>query len=84
MLIKIGVYIVVLLTSIPVSLLLAWLCKDEMVKDRKWFTIALCSFIFFLILTLFFYIEKAVILCLVYMILVTIVFICLSYKRVVK
>jgi len=37
MVIKIILSVLVMLTAVPAGLFLAWLCKDELVKCRKYF-----------------------------------------------
>ena len=41
MVIKIILYVIVVLLSIPVGLWIAWLARDELVKGRKWFKIVI-------------------------------------------
>ena len=60
-----------LLTAIPIGLMLAWLCKDELVLGRKWFVVIITSFSFLLLASLIFYRNFSILLSLSYMIVVT-------------
>ena len=50
--IKIFLIVIEILLSIPTGYLLAWLCKDELIKGRKWFKIILFFSLFILIIML--------------------------------
>ena len=65
--------ILILLTAIPAGLLLAWLCKEELVPGRKWFFIILYSLAIVMVVFLVYYINLSIILSLIYMIIVTII-----------
>jgi len=70
MILTIILSIIILATSWPVSLLLSWLCADELVKDKKYF-VALSYFLLGLgIIISLFYFNSVIIFSLVYMILV--------------
>ncbi|MEK6886032.1 MAG: hypothetical protein AABX17_03640 [Nanoarchaeota archaeon] len=61
------IYFVILVTSYPVAKLLAWLCEDEIVKDRKYFIWLAYSIIILAILLFIFYFNIAILMSLVYM-----------------
>ena len=63
-------YILVLATAFPVAWLLAWLCDDELVSDKKWFKYTLYCLGIVLLVILIFYRNLAIILSLVYMIII--------------
>lgn len=62
------VEILILLTSIPTGMLLAWLCDDELKAGKKWFlTLASLSFAVFLACYIFYY-NTAIMFSLLYII----------------
>lgn len=70
--IKIILNFIILLSSIPVGLLLAKLCGDEIVY-RKWFFVILYASIIILVVFLLVYADINIILSLIYMIIITII-----------
>lgn len=71
MMTQILLYIFVLATALPVGLLLAWLCADELLAGKKWFKIILYSLVLIDVIFLLFYRNIAILTSLVYMILIT-------------
>jgi hypothetical protein len=68
MVIEIVLYLLLLATSLPVGLFLAWLCDDELIKDRKYFSLFSYFLLLITILLFFFYFKISLILALVYLI----------------
>ena len=42
LILQIALYMLIMCTSIPIGLLLVWLCKEELVDGRKWFRLISC------------------------------------------
>ncbi len=68
--IEVIAYILILLTSWLVGKLLAWLCDDELVPDRKYFFWLSYLFLGIALIMFFAYFDVAMILSLVYMVFV--------------
>src|SRR3989344_2604076 len=68
-------YIVILATTVPVGMLLAWLCKDELRKDRKYFIILAYFFTVVLLAIALIYFRISFILTLIYAILILLILI---------
>ena len=68
-------YIVILATAVPVGMLLAWLCKDELRKDRKYFIILAYFFTVVLLAIALIYFRISFILTLIYAILILLILI---------
>jgi len=66
-------YAVVLLTSIPIGLFLAWLCSDELFDGRRWFKLILYSLVIVFVVILLVYRNIPIMLSLVYMIIITLI-----------
>ena len=81
MVIEFIIYFAILLTALPVGWFLAWLCKDELVSDRKWFYYALELVIAVLVGDLIFYRNLSVILSLIYFAIMILVMIHLGKNR---
>jgi hypothetical protein len=67
---QIILYLVILVTSLPVGLFLAWLCDDELIKDRKYFLLLSYFLLVVSIFLFFFYFKISLLLAILYMILV--------------
>ena len=75
------VYLILLLTALPVGGFLAWLCRDEIFSWRKVFlVVALISFVISILLFLF-YKNTPAIFTLFYLIILALVAWKLSYRR---
>ncbi len=61
-------YILILATSIPAGLLLAWLCDDELKKGKKYFMAMICLLLVVLAGFLLFYRNISAILSILYLI----------------
>ncbi len=73
--------IIVMLTALAAGWLLAWLCKDELVPDRKWLlTVFYCLVAAFAIF-FFLYSSQIILLGLAYMIVVVAVMMYLGYNK---
>ncbi len=70
MIIEVIIYFAILATSYPVAKLLAWLCDDELLKDRKYFILFAYFLIVISIIFMIFYFNIATILSLVYLMLI--------------
>jgi len=70
MIIEAVIYVIILLTAIPCGIVLAKLCSDELVKDRKYFKSLSIFLLIVSILGLFFYPKSSIILAPIYMVLV--------------
>jgi len=73
--------ILILATSIPVGLLLAYLCRDELVPGRKWFKILSIVSLFLALILLLFYRKPEIILTLVYICITSLISLYLSYNK---
>jgi MFS-type transporter involved in bile tolerance (Atg22 family) len=80
MIIEVILYLVILGTSFPTGLLLAKLCEDELVKDRKYFIIMVYIIGLVLLGLIWAYPRISFILALVYMLLVMAIIISKSGK----
>ena len=69
---KEGLYVLVMLTSIPVGFLMAWLCSDE-IEYRKWFYLLLVGVGIVFVVSLFVYMELVWLLTLVYFVIVILI-----------
>ena len=69
--IEILIYLVVLLTALPIGLMLAWLCKEELVDGRKWFNLMIISFILLGIISFVVFRDMPIVLSFSYMVLIT-------------
>ena len=77
-------YFIILVSSLIVGYLLAWLCKDEII-ERKWFYILLGVVVLVFIVSLIFYRDLVWLLTLVYFIVVILISIWKSFdKKFVK
>jgi hypothetical protein len=72
---KIIFYLAILATSLPVGLLLAWLCEDELVNDRKYFFAMMWLALLIMIVNFLFFFNPAIIFSLFYFILVMLILI---------
>jgi len=69
MITEVVIYLAILATSYPVAILLAWLCEDEIVKDRRYF-IALSYFLVIIAIGIFiFHFDSVILLSVAYMLL---------------
>lgn len=64
------VYIFVLATALPIGWLLAWLCKDELAKDRKYFLWLAYFIIFISLVLMLFYFNIPILLSIAYMLII--------------
>jgi len=67
MITEVIVYFVILATSYPLAELLAWLCEDEIIKDRKYFIWLAYFLIVISIGVIVFYFNNIILLSLAYM-----------------
>jgi len=81
MVMEVLIYALILASSIPVGLILAWLCDDEVVYGKKWFKIILYVLCIGLIGVLLFYFNWSIVLSLVYMIIVTLISLIKTLKK---
>jgi hypothetical protein len=63
-------YVIIMLTSIPVGMLLAWLCSDEIVY-RRWFYLLFFCFFFAYVFFFIFFRNASILLTLLYMMIIT-------------
>ena len=80
MVIEIILYILVLITSVPVGLLLAWLCEDEIVVFRKYIIITIYVIILFVVISALVSFNLPVVLSLVYTFFALLIMILKSYR----
>jgi len=73
--------ILILATSIPVGLFLAYLCRDELVPGRKWFKILSIVSLFLALILLLFYRKPEIILTLIYICITSLISLYLSYNK---
>jgi len=65
-----ALYVIIMLTSIPVGMLLAWLCSDEIVY-RRWFYLLFFCFFFAYVFFFIFFRNASILLTLLYMMIIT-------------
>jgi len=75
MILEVILYLLVFATSWPMGLLLAWLCEDEIIKDRKYFFMMSYFLIICLILIFIFFFNKDIILAIIYLIVILVILI---------
>ena len=75
MIIEAVIYLLILLTVIPFGLVLAKLCEDELIKDRRYFMILSKFLLITSVAGLIFYRGTSIILAPIYMVLVLLVMI---------
>ena len=75
MIIKIVLYLFLLATSLPVGLFLAWLCDDELIKDRKYFFMLSWFLIICAFSSYIFYFKASIIFSIVYILFVILILI---------
>jgi len=74
-------YTLVLLTVVPIGWFLSWLCKDELVSDRKWLRYFLISVFIILSSIVLLYRNITIILSLLYLVMVLIIMLYLGKNK---
>jgi len=75
MIYKTALYVLILLTALPLGIFITKLCKDELIKDKKYFILMFVLFFILLILSLIYFNFLSLILTLMYGILFLLVLI---------
>ncbi|MBM3234120.1 hypothetical protein FJZ19_03425 [Candidatus Pacearchaeota archaeon] len=73
--------VLILLTSFPAGYLLAHLCRDELVPGRKWFKLISVVSLLTALIMLFVYKNFPVILTLIYICIISLISLYLSYNK---
>lgn len=74
------IYLAVLATSLPAGRLLAWLCEDELLKDRKYFIMLAYFLIIAALGFIILYFDVSIVFSIVYMLLILLVMLHKSKK----
>jgi len=73
--------VLLLVTAVPIGLLLAWLCKDELVDGRKWFRLIIYVSAILFLICLFVYNSIIVLGSFVYLMILSAVALKKSYNK---
>jgi uncharacterized protein YybS (DUF2232 family) len=73
--ISVVLYVILVASILPVGLLLAWLCQDELIKDKKYFFAMIYVSLAAMIIVYIFYFNASVIFALAYFIFILLILI---------